>query len=143
MCVFDRVESPRVDIYNGITNEYLGRATFPVNQSVENALLGMLNSATIPRSIVLQDVTFFPSSSSYVPPGVFLKYPRIGVFHAEFRDADSKLWIPAEIDTTFDAQTRGNISGDKYHFDSVEYTDIKLQDTKILPQGGSPQAGTT
>ena len=143
MCVFDRVVAPRIDIYDIATNEYFGRATFPVTPSVENALLGIINNATIPRSIVLQDVTFLPSSSRYVPPGLFVKYPRNGIVRAEFRDADSKLWVPADIYINFDAQARGNISGDKYHFDSVEYTNIGIQDTKILPQGGSPQAGTT
>lgn len=141
--MFDRVVAPRIDIYDRATNEYFGRATFPVTPSVESALLGMINNAVIPRSIVLQDVTFLPSSSRYVPPGLFVKYPRNGVVRAEFRDADSRLWVPADIYINFDAQARGNISGDKYHFDSVEYTNIGIQDTKILPQGGSPQASTT
>ncbi|MET0016913.1 hypothetical protein [Oscillibacter sp.] len=140
--MFDRVVAPRIDIYDRATNEYFGRATFPVTPSVESALLGMINNAVIPRSIVLQDVTFLPSSSRYVPPGLFVKYPRNGVVRAEFRDADSRLWVPADIYINFDAQARGNISGDKYHFDSVEYTNIGIQDTKILPQGGSPQAAT-
>lgn len=143
MCVFDRVVTPRIDIYNGTTDEYLGSAIFSVTPSVESALLGMVNNATIPKSIVLQDVTFFPSSSRYVPPGVFVKYPRNGIIHAEFRDADSRLWIPVDIYINFDSQARGNLSGDKYHFDSVEYTNIGIQDTKIFPQGGSPRAGTT
>ncbi|MPM26101.1 hypothetical protein SDC9_72602 [bioreactor metagenome] len=143
MCVFDRVVTPRIDIYDRTSNEYLGRAIFPVTPSVESALLGMINSATIPGSIMLQDVTFLPSSSKYVPPGIFLKYPRNGIIRAEFRDANSKLWIPADIYFTFDAQARGNVAGDKYHFDSLEYTNIGIQDTKIRPQGGSPQAGTT
>jgi len=90
---------------------------------------------------VLQNVTFFPASSDYVPPGAFETLPRNGVFHAEFRDADSRLWFPADIYLNFDSRTRGNLSGDKYYFDSVEYTNIKLQDTKILPQGG--QTGIT
>lgn len=141
--MFDRVATPRIDLYNGITNEYQGRATFPVNPSVESGFLGMINSATIPESIVLQNVTFFPSSSSYVPPGPFVTLPRKAVFHAEFRDADSKLWFPADIFFSFDSKTRGNIAGDKYHFDSVDYTNIKLQDIKIFPQGQSPKAGTT
>lgn len=143
MYVFDKVVTPRIDIYNGTTNEYLGRAIFSITPSVESALLGMINNATIPKSIVLQDVTFFPSSSRYVPPGVFVKYPRNGIIHAEFRDANSKLWIPVDIYMNFDAQARGNISGDKYHFDSVEYTNIEIQDTRILPQGGSPQISPT
>lgn len=142
MPVFDRVVLPRVDIYDRATNEYLGRATFPVTPSVESALLGMINSAAIPISIMLQDVTFLPASSRYVPPGIFIKYPRNGIIRAQFRDANSKLWLPADIYFTFDAQARGNVAGDKYHFDSLEYTNIVIQDTKILPQGGSPPIST-
>jgi len=141
--MFDRVVAPRIDIYDRATNEYLGRATFPVTPSVESALLGMINNAAIPRSIMLEDVTFLPSSSRYVPPGVFLKFPRNGIIRAEFRDANSKLWIPADIYFTFDAQARGNAAGDKYHFDSLEYTNIGIQNIKILPQGGSPPISTT
>ena len=143
MRMFDRVATPRIDIYDRTSNEYLGRAVFPVTPDVQSALLGMINNAIIPESIVLQDVTFLPSSSSYIPPGVFLKFPRNGIIRAEFRDANSKLWFPADIYLTFDAQARGNVSGDKYHFDSLQYTNIDIQDTKILPQGGSPQVSTT
>lgn len=140
--MFDRVATPRIYIYDGITNEYYGRATFSLTTSVENALLGMINSATVPQSIVLQNVTFYPASSSYVPPGAFETLPRNGVIHAEFRDANSKLWTHVEIYLSFDSRTRGNISGDKYYFDSVEYTNIKIQDIKIFPQGGTPPTGT-
>lgn len=141
--MFDRVATPRVDIYDRETNEYYGRATFALTLSVENALLNMINHARNPESIVLQDVTFFPSSSRYVPPGVFEKYARNGIIRAEFRDADSKLWMPADIYISFDAQARGNQLGDLYHFDSVEYTNIAIQGTRVLPQGGSPIMTTT
>lgn len=140
--MFDKVEVPRIDVYDRTTNEYYGRVTFPVTPSVESALLGMINYATIPKSIVLQDATFLPSSSRYVPPGLFVKYPRNGIIRAEFRDANSRLWIPADIYINYDAQARGNLSGDRYHFDSFEYTDIGIQDIKILPQGGSPPLST-
>lgn len=143
MPVYDRIATPRIDIYDRKTNEYFGRATFAITPSVESAFLGMINHATIPKSIVLQDVTFFPASSRYVPPGLFVKYPRNGIIRAEFRDANSRLWTPADLYISFDAQARGNISGDKYHFDSLEYTNIDFLDSKILPQGGSPIISAT
>lgn len=141
--MFDRVATPRIYIYDGKTNEYYGRATFAVTPSVENALLGMVNSATVPQSIVLLNVTFYPASSEYVPPGALNTLRRNGVIHVELRDANSKLWTHVEIYLSFDSRTRGNISGDKYHFDSVEYTNIKIQDIKIFPQGGTPPISTT
>lgn len=143
MPVFDRVATPRIYIYDGKTNEYYGRAIFTLTTSVESALLGMINNATIPNSILLVNVTFYPASSKYVPPGAFNTLPRNGVIHAEFRDANSKLWTHVEINLSFDSLTRGKTSGDKYYFDSVEYTNIKIQDIKILPQGERHQESTT
>ena len=143
MPMFDRVATPRIDIYDSRTNEYYGRVTFSITPDVEHAILEMINNSTPPKSIMLQDVTFFPSSSRYVPPGLFVKYPRNGIIRAEFRDANSRLWMPADVYISFDAQARGNLSGDKYHFDSLEYSNIAIQDTRVLPQGGSPQISTT
>lgn len=136
--MFDRVSTPRIEIYDNKTNEYYGRATFDITQDAERGLLGMINNAKAPSSIVLQNVTFFPSSSSYVPPGLFEKYTRNGIIRAEFRDADSKLWMPADIYVGLDAQARGNLLGDKYHFDNVEYSNFVIRNIRILPQGGSP-----
>ena len=138
MPVFDKVATPRIDIYDNKTNEYYGRVVYNPNSNSESALLGMINQAKVPESVVVQDVTFFPSSSRYVPPGLFQKYPRNAIIRAEFRDADSKLWMPADIYVSLSARTRGNLSGDKYHFDSIEYSDFVLRDIRILPQGGSP-----
>jgi len=129
---------PRIDIYDNQTNEYYGRITFAITPDSERALLGMINNAIAPSSIVLQDVTFFPASSHYVPPGLFEKYSRNGIVRAEFRDEDSKLWMPADIYVTLDAQAKGNLAGDKYHFDVVEYSNIGIRNIRILPQGGSP-----
>ncbi len=111
----------------GKTNEYFGRVTFPITPSVESALLGIINNARNPGSVIVQDVTFFPSSIRYVPPGIFTKYSRNGIIRAEFRDENSNLWLPADIYVSFDALGRGNILGDKYHFDSIEYSNIGIQ----------------
>jgi len=140
--VFDRVATPRIDIYDNITNEYYGRVTFLATPSVEGALLEMVNHARSPGSFVVQDATFFPSSSKYVPPGVFTKYSRNAIIRAEFRDENSRLWMPADIYVSFDALGRGDSYGDKYHFDSLEYSNIGIRNVNILPQGGSPQIGT-
>ena len=141
--MFDKVALPRIDIYDNKTNEYFGRVTFPVTSNVENALLGMINTAQSPESFVVQDATFFPSSSNYVPPVLFVKYPRNVIIEALFRDANSKLWTPADIYGSLDAQARGYISGDIYHFDNIEYSNINIRDMRGLPQGGCPQISTT
>lgn len=135
MPVFDRITAPRIDIYDGKTNEYYGKATFPVTTNVEDGLLQIVNYGATPDRIILQDVTFLPASSKYVPPGLFEKVNRNGIIRAAFRDENSHFWTPIDIYMNFDSQARGNLLGDKYHFDSVVYTDIIIKDIKFLPQG--------
>lgn len=135
--MFDRVTAPHIELYDGQTNEYLGRATFALTPEVERALLKMVNNLGEPDSTVLRDVYFFPASSSYVPPGMYDKERRNGIIRAEFRDADSNLWMPVDLYIRFDSQTRGNYLGDRYHFRSVGYSDIVVQDIRVLPQGTS------
>lgn len=135
MLMYDRVAAPRVDIYDGITNEYYGRSIFPVTANIENSLLQIVNYEGIPKAMVFQDATFLPASEGYAPPGLYEKVRRNGIARAAFRDANSHLWVLIEIYMNFDSQVRGNLLDDKYHFDSVEYTDIIVQDVRMLPQG--------
>lgn len=133
--MFDRVAAPRIDIYDGTTNEYYGRSIFPVTTDVENSLLQIVNYEGAPKAMLFQNDTFLPASSSYVPPGLFEKVRRNGIVRATFRDANSHLWVPIEIHMDFDSQVRGNLLDDKYHFDSVVYTDINIQDIITFPPG--------
>lgn len=132
--MFDRVAAPHVDIYDGVTNEYYGRSIFPVTTDIENSLLQIVNYEGIPKTMLFRDDTFLPAAKDYVPPGLFEKVRRNGIVHATFREANSHLWVPIEIYKNFDSQVRGNLLDDKYHFDSVEYTDIIIQDIRMLLQ---------
>ena len=71
------------------------------------------------------------------PPGA-RREGRDEAVHAVFRDANSKLWTPANIYVSFDLETKGNQVGDIYQFDNAEYSNIVINYIKILPQGGSP-----
>lgn len=135
MPLFDRVTAPRIDIYGGKTNEYYGKATFPVTTNFQDSLLQIVNYGKTPKQIILQDVVFLPASSEYIPPGLFEKVRRNGIIRAAFRDADSHLWTPADIYISFDTQARGNLLNDQYQFDSIVYTDIVVKDVRFLPQG--------
>ena len=66
--MFDRVAALRIDIFDDKTNEYYGRETFPVTTNVEDSLLQIVNYGGTPKQIILQDVTFLPASSNYIPP---------------------------------------------------------------------------
>lgn len=133
--MFDRVEIPHIDIYDSETNEYYGKSIFHDNTDVEIGLLQIVNYKGIPKSMLFQNVTFLPASSNYVPPSVFEKARRNAVVRAALRDTNSHLWVPADIHMNFDSQVRGKLSGDKYSFNSVEYTDIIVEDIKTFPQG--------
>lgn len=135
MPVFDKIAVPHLDLYSSQTNEYYGRATFAVTPDAENGLLQIINDKGVPKSIVLQNVTLFPSSGGYAPPGPFERFAQKGVIRADYRDADSKFWTLADISVTFDVWVRGNRQGDEYRFDSVEFTNIVVQDVRILQQG--------
>ena len=85
--------------------------------------------------MLFQNVTFLPASNNYVPPAVFEKTRRNAIVRAALRDANSLLWVPADIHMNFDSQVRGKLLEDKYSFNSVEYTDIIVEDVKTYPQG--------
>jgi len=66
--VFEKVDTPRINIYDSKTNEYYGRANFPVTTDVEDSLLQIVNYGRTPEQIILQDITFLSASSKFVPP---------------------------------------------------------------------------
>ena len=135
MAVFDRIAAPHLDLYDGQTDEYYGRATFAVPPDAESRLLQIINHAEAPGSILIQNVTFLPSSGNYVPPEHFERRARKGILRADFRDADSKLWMLADLSVAFDTWLRGKQKGDEYYFDNVALTNIAVQDVRILPHG--------
>ena len=136
--MFDKVAMPLIDIYNNKTNKYYGRIAFVITPDTETALLEMINNTRAPQYLVLHQVTVFPSSNRYIPPDYYRKESRNGIIHAEFRDANSKLWTPANIFVSFDVETKGIQAGDVYHSENAEYSNIVINNIKILPQGGSP-----
>jgi len=136
--VFDKVSTPLVDIFDKQTNEYYGRVIFDITPDNETVLLDMINNARAPKYLVLHHATVFPSSNRYIPPEYYRKQSRNGIIHAEFRDANSKLWTPANIYVSFDVETKGIQAGDVYHSENAEYSNIVINNIKILPQGGSP-----
>ncbi|WP_312943116.1 hypothetical protein [Oscillibacter sp.] len=138
--MFDRVEISHIDIYDGKTNEYYGKSIFHDNTDVEKGLLQIVNYKGKPKAMLFQNVTFLPTSNNYVPPEVFEKTRRNAIVHSALRDANSRLWVPADIHMNFDSQVRGKLLGDKYNFSSVEYTDIIVEDVKLFSQGRSDTA---
>lgn len=129
--MFDRIADLHVDIYDGITNEFLGSTVFAYTPEVKRSFLGMINYHIVPESIIITNVTFYQATSKYRPPEIGEELHRNAVAHGKVRNADSKTWLDFEIYFTFDASTRGNYLGDQYYFDSVKYSNIKVQDIRL------------
>lgn len=130
--MFDKIADLHIDIYEGTTGEYLGSNNFTATLEVEKVFLDLINYHIVPKTIVLTDVNFYQASSQYRPPKLDEKQKRRGVVHAKVRDSNSKTWMNAEIYFTFQVRTRGNFLGDQYHFDSVTYSDIQVQEIRLF-----------
>ena len=48
------------------------------------------------------------------------------------RDGASKLWIPLEIYVRLNASGEGRFTGDEYHFDSAEYSNIVVESVRVM-----------
>ncbi|MGE4277207.1 MAG: hypothetical protein AB7E30_08550 [Lawsonibacter sp.] len=130
--MFDKVSQVYIEIYNGLTNEYLGRALFKLTPEVENAILKYARNEKGPDRIVIQDADFYPASSNYALLLPFKKRSRKGIFKAMLRDENSKLWIPFEIYVKLNASGESRFTGDEYHFDRAEYSDIVVEGKKVM-----------
>lgn len=118
------------EIYHGKTGEFLGYATFELPQAEEDKVLNLVNYGETLKFLILLNLDVVKTAKDYVPPELIQKYPRTGIIRALFRDADSGALTPIEIRLTYDARGRGQETGDVYHFDSVEYSNIKVDEIR-------------
>lgn len=130
--MFDKVAQAYIEIYDGLSNEYLGRALFRLTPEVENAILKYASNEEGPDRLVVQDVDFYPASSNYALLLPFIKRSRKGIFKVMIRDGASKLWIPLEIYVRLNASGEGRFTGDEYHFDSAEYSNIVVESVRVM-----------
>ena len=132
--MFDKVSRGVIDAYDGKTGEYLGRHEFKITQEVERVLLDYVHNGKIKDPIVLQDVIFYPGAANYTMPLPYEKYSRKGVLKAMFRDKYSQQWVPVEIFAKFNFRARAYPEENRYHFDSVEYSDINVEGMSMLTE---------
>lgn len=114
------------EVHDGDTGKFLGYATFELPQTEEEKLLDLVNYGETPTSLTLLNADIKKTSKDYVPPALIKKYPRTGILRASFRDKDSGTLMPVEIHLTFDVRGKGRQYANLYHFDSVEYSNIKV-----------------
>ncbi len=130
--MFDKVSHAYIDAHDGVTGEYLGRHVFKITPEVERILLDYVHNGKMKDPIVLQDVLFYPGSPDYTMPLPYEKYSRKGVLRAMFRDKYSLQWVPVEIHEKFNIRARARPEESRYHFDSVEYSDIDVEGMRML-----------
>jgi len=129
--VFTRIKNPRITIYDGETNQFIGTASFKPTTEAEKALLQLVNYGIKPSSLTLLDVNLYQPDKDYVPPTPYYLYPREGTIYAFFTDSTAGADIPIEIQMKYNARARGTLTGNLYHFDSVDFSDIEIESVKI------------
>jgi len=130
--MYTKISNPSIVIYDGKTGELIGTATFKLTGESEKALLNLLNYNVRPTSLTLLDADLYKPSPNYIPPTPYSPYSRRGIIHALFTDAYTGNSVPVEIQLKYDARARGNIAGDLYHFDSVEFGNIDIESVKVI-----------
>ena len=125
--MFTQIKNPRIAIYDGETNKFIGVASFKITAEAEKALLQLVNYGTKPSFITLLDIDLYQPDKDYVPPTPYDAYKREGTIYALFTDSSTGKDIPIEIQMKYKARARGNLLGNLYHFDSVEFSDIEIE----------------
>lgn len=127
MELFIKITNPEIFIYDAETGEPVSQTRFNLTADAERALLDLVNYNIVPPRLLLLDVTFRPEEH-YIPPSVDKPVKRIGVITGLFTDSDSRELKPVAIRIRYDARARGNLQGTELFFDSVEYSNIELQE---------------
>jgi len=124
--MFSKITNPVIYIYDGETGEFIAETKFSLSTDAETALLDLVNYNRIPPRLLLLNLSFQPSEH-YTPPSLDRPVKRIGIIKGLFTDSVSGELIPVEIRIKYDARAHGNLLGNRYFFDSVEYSNIELE----------------
>lgn len=124
--MYNMVTNLTNEVFDGNTGKFLGYATFELPKTEEDKMLNLVNFGETPKNLTLLNAEIKKTAVDYVPPQIIKKYPRMGILRASFRDQNSGSFIPVEIHLTFDVRGKGRQYADLYHFDSVEYSNIKI-----------------
>ncbi|MGE4214207.1 MAG: hypothetical protein AB7E42_05465 [Anaerotignaceae bacterium] len=121
--MYTKIINPRITIFDGDTDEFIGSANFTLTPESEQSLLQLVNYNIIPKSLILLNQKFYQQSTKFDPPTLDHPQYRKGILRIIVASAYGEQ-IPLEIRLRFDAIARGNLSGSQTFFDSVEYYNI-------------------
>lgn len=124
--MYDMVTNLINEVHDGDTGQLLGYVTFKLPPEEEEKLLQLANYGKIPEFLTLLNADIIQTAENYVPPEPIKKFSRAGVLRALFRDENSGVLIPVEIHFTFDVRGKSQHYGNLYHFDSAEYSNMKV-----------------
>ena len=125
--MFSKIINPEIFIYDGETGEPIAQTQFDLSVNGEKALLDLVNYNEVPYRLLLLNLRFQPTEH-YIPPSLDQPVKRRGVIKGLFKDSYSGGLEPVEIHIRYDARARGNLMGNEYFFDSVEYSNIELEE---------------
>ncbi|MPM59615.1 hypothetical protein SDC9_106460 [bioreactor metagenome] len=128
--MYNLVTNLNIEIHDANTGNFLGYATFDLPQAEEKKLLNLINYGETPQTLTLLNTNITKTAKDYVPPELIKKYSRTGILRASFRDKDSGILMPIEIHLAFDVRGKGRQYANLYHFDSAEYSNIKVDAVK-------------
>ena len=120
----NRISNVESDVFDARTGSYLGKARFELPPESEQELLDYINYNIIPNSMVLLDVNLYDPADDYSAPEPFQLNQRIAVLHGVARDQDSRVQMPFELRLKYRTISRGNLSQNIYHADSIQLSDI-------------------
>ena len=121
----DKISCVRSDVFDAQTGSMIGKAHFEMPPDSEQELLDYINYNVVPASMLLLDVNIYDPSKHYTAPEPFQINQRVAVLYGKARDRDSKARIPFEMHLKYNTVARGNLSGDVYHADSIQLSNIE------------------
>ena len=122
--MFDKVINTISEIFDAETGSYIGRAYFTLTDEAEKNFLNYLNYASVPPLLTLYNFDILNAPKNYAPDP-YKKGKRIATLFASARDRDSNVYFQLAMRLKFDVLTRGNMSKNEYHADSVEMSNIE------------------
>jgi len=130
--MYDQIANASASLFDGDTENFLGKAQFSLSDDSQKKLLDLLNYGKIPEKLVVSDVSLYDPAKGYVPPELYEAYRRSSVLNAVARDKYSGEQVPVEIRLKYDSSVRSHSSKNPYYIDCVGAENIEVVDVREI-----------